>query len=118
MSAEMDAWLARQQTAPVCVVFPTPKPKNLPVPPCPLNLDELRWLYGRYERCSFPPASAFKRFAKHEFDRLTPRGHNLLCRFAYRFRRQVFQGDKRAVKWTESEFLAAVRKAAATPISK
>lgn len=116
LSPEMDRWLEQRMTrvdvapAPSTATIPEPPKKGQPVPPCPLNELELRWLWPRYQACSFPPATAAKRLARTPFEHLTPRGRNFGVRMAYRFRRQVF--GKRAAKWAQDEFLSEVRKAA------
>lgn len=109
LSPEMDAWLARQ---PVVATTATAKKGDVfnPVPPCPLDDAAFAWLWERYQRCSFPPATAYKRLARTPLANLSLRGRNFACRAAFRFRRQII--GKSAVKMTETEFLSAVRSAA------
>jgi hypothetical protein len=129
MSPEMDAWLASYCARhPVAVesggicdspgpapAIPRPVPKSEPVPPCPLNEIEFAWLWDRYVRCSFPPASAPKRLAKTPLANLSTRGRNFAVRMAYKFRRQIF--GKAAAKLGEAEFLAECRRAAASAVA-
>ncbi|MBM3853178.1 MAG: hypothetical protein FJ399_08470, partial [Verrucomicrobia bacterium] len=117
LSPEMDAWLAEQRLLEESVIG-----RRMPgaavlqdrdldvVPPCPLIEAEIDWLWPRYQRCSFPPATFAKRFACTPRERLTPRGKNAAVKLAYRFRRQIF--GKQAVKWGDELFLSAVRYAA------
>lgn len=109
LSPEMDAWLARQ---PVAVPPAAAKKGDVfnPVPPCPLDDAAFAWLWERYQQCSFPPATAYKRLARTPLANLSLRGRNFACRAAFRFRRQIL--GKSAVKMTELEFLSAVRSAA------
>ncbi|HLP02122.1 MAG TPA: hypothetical protein VK163_08855 [Opitutaceae bacterium] len=117
LSAEMDLWLEEQQA------LANPRPgRHSPqlvgvterdtetVPPCPLTDAEIDWLWQHYQRCSFPPATFAKRFARTPRSSLTPRGKNACVRLAFHYRRQIFW--KAASKWTEAEFLDAVRNAA------
>lgn len=114
----MDAWLAMQQSRnrwpgrmiglpPVVALGDR---DCLTVPPCPLSDSEIDWLWPRYARCRFPPATFAKRFARTPREHLTPRGKNAAVRCAYTYRRQIF--GESAKKWSEADFLAAVRQAA------
>ncbi|HRI81628.1 MAG TPA: hypothetical protein PLF88_04270 [Opitutaceae bacterium] len=117
LCAEMDQWLAERQMLNSATVG-----RRMPgaavitdydldvVPPCPLTAAEIDWLWPRYQRCNFPPATFAKRFAQTDRSKLTPRGMNAAASLAYRYRRQIF--GKAAVKWSLSDFLAAVRTAA------
>lgn len=115
MSEDIEDWIDWQrcrfqgrQPAPVLTVNVT-SPEVKQVPPCPLTDAELDWLWPRYQRCSFPPASFPKSFAKTPREKLTPRGKNAAVRCAYKYRRQIF--GKAASKWGEALFLGAVRAA-------
>lgn len=119
MSAEMDIWLEDQRML-AAVRVPRRGPPQLVgvtdrelahVPPCPLTDPEIDWLWPRYQRCNFPPATFAKRFARTERSKLSLRGKNACVRLSYRYRRQIF--GKAATKWTEDAFLSAVRTAAA-----
>lgn len=110
---EMDQWLERKQATPL----PAPAPEWLTpsevIPPCPLNDREFAWLWDRYVRCSFPPATAAKRLAKTPLANLTLRGRNFAVRISHRFRRQIL--GKPAVRMTPDEFLDRVRQCATAP---
>lgn len=119
LSAEMDLWLEEQQTLAVPrpgrrspqLVGVTDRDTDF-VPPCPLTDAEIDWLWPRYQRCSFPPATFAKRFARTPRASLTPRGKNACVRLAYQYRRQIFW--KSASQWSEAEFLNVVRSVANT----
>ncbi len=117
LSQEMDAWLAMQQSRamPPGRFIPSPvlgldDGDCVTVPPCLLTDAEIDWLWPKYQACSFPPATFAKRFARTPRASLTARGKNAAVRLSYRFRRQIF--GKRAVKWSDADFLAAVREKA------
>jgi hypothetical protein len=117
LCAEMDQWLEDSH-----MLATAPRGRRMPgaavlksrdlntVPPCPLTEAEIDWLWPRYQRCNFPPATFAKRFAGTARDKLTPRGKNAAASLSYRYRRQIF--GKAAVKWGQQDFLAAVREAA------
>lgn len=112
MSEDIEEWLEWQRNR-----FPGRRPapvlpvgSSLEVPACVLTEAELDWLWPRFQRCSFPPASFPKSFAKTPREKLTPRGKNAAVRCAYKFRRQIL--GKEAGKWGEELFLSAVRSAA------
>jgi hypothetical protein len=119
----MDQWLEDRQ-----MLANAPRGRRMPgaavltdraldvVPPCALNDDEIDWLWPRYQRCNFPPATFAKRFACTARDKLTPRGKNAAVSLSYRYRRQIF--GKVAVKWSDHDFLHAVRAAAKVEITR
>lgn len=117
MLPEMDAWVAEQECLSQAKVGrgvpigPVLSDRDLDVtPPCPLTDDEIDWLWPRYQKCSFPPATFAKRFAGTARERLTAKGKNAAVSLSFRYRRQIF--GLRAVKWTDSEFIAAIKRAA------
>jgi hypothetical protein len=119
LSEDMDDWLELHEWPffPLCRLAPPAPVMQLRsadcvmVPPCPLSDQEIDWLWPRYAACSFPPATFAKRFAGCAREKLTPRGKNAAVSLGYRYRRQIF--GKRAVLWSDGDFLLAVRKAAA-----
>ena len=76
----------------------------------PFTTKEFAWLWPRFQRCGFSPASFPKRFAKNELDRLTDKGRNTGVGLAYQYRRQIFANS---AKWTWEQFVENVRIAAA-----
>lgn len=78
-----------------------------PPPPAELTDAEFAWLWPRFQRCTFPPASFVKRFARNEVSNLKDKGRNMGESLAYQYRRQIF--GKRAAKWDRVKFLHAVR---------
>lgn len=114
LSPEMDEWVERaaqkQREAQVALRLKDPEEPIPAVPPCPLDDVAFAWMWERYQQCSFPPASAYKRLARTPLGNLTLRGRNFACRAAFRFRKQIL--GKSAVKMNETEFLSAVRVAA------
>jgi hypothetical protein len=110
---EMDRWLEQRMTRVDVAPAPLKARKNAePVPACPLDDKEFAWLWPHYQACSFPPASAAKRLAKTPLPNLTLRGRNFGVLMAFKFRRQIL--GKWAAKLGREEFLAEVRKAAAS----
>lgn len=116
MSVEMDRWLADarddqsvprvpRRGAPVLVGV-TDRDLDQ-VAACPLTESEIDWLWAKFQRLSFPPATFAKRFARTERASLTARGKNAAVKLSYRYRRQIF--GKAGVKMAENEFLSAVR---------
>jgi hypothetical protein len=81
---------------------------------CPFTDEEMAWLWPRYQRCTFPPASFPKRFARHDLTRLTAKGRTAAAQLAYQYRRQIF--SKKAAKWDPAHFINAVKTAAAKPL--
>lgn len=106
MCEEMDAWVLAHDK-PAIKTASRLAPSEIPIPPCPLTDKEIDWLWPRYQKCSFPPATFAKRFAGTPRDKLTPRGKNAAVRLAFRYRRQIL--GRVAVKMAENEFLSAVR---------
>jgi hypothetical protein len=119
LSPEMDAWLAEAREEQAIPRFPRRSPAPvafvqdrdvLAEPFCPLSDAEIDWLWPRFQRCSFPPATFAKRFAKTSRDRLTARGKNAAVSLSYRYRRQIF--GKQAVRWSHTDFVGWVKDAA------
>ena len=118
LSEEMDDWLELMEWrfvppyrfAPPSPVMSLRSSDCVTFPPCPLSAREIDWLWPRYSACSFPPATFAKRFARTEREKLTPRGKNAAVSLGYHYRLQIF--GKRAVLWSEADFLHAVREAA------
>lgn len=117
LSEEMDDWLRLQELRSIPPARMIPPAAVLDerdctvIPPCPFSDREIDWIWPKYQACSFPPATFAKRFARTPRERLTLRGKNAAASLGYRYRRQIF--GKRAVKWSEADFLTAVREAAA-----
>lgn len=78
-----------------------------PPPPCPFTETELRWLFERYQRCSFPVGSFPKRFARrNEFENLShDKGWPMAAHLAFQYRRQIF---KNSAAWDRDRFIRAV----------
>lgn len=79
-----------------------------------LTESQIKWLWPRYQRCTFPVASFPKRFARNDIDRLTEDGRRMACDLAYQYRRQIF--GQRAAKWSFEEFVCRVESAAAANV--
>ena len=72
----------------------------------PFTEVELRWLWGRYQCCTFPVASFPKRFARNAFEQLTDNGKVMAASLAFQYRRQIF---KDSAKWDMERFTRAVQ---------
>lgn len=106
LTVEQAAWMDRM--LPKKPDKPKAAKAERPVPEPVLSDAEIAWLWPFFQKCSVQSYSFARSFQKTALEKLTPRGKAVVHSVAYKYRRQIF---KDSAKWTESEFVGAVRAA-------
>ncbi len=109
LTVEQAAWMDRMM--PKATAKPKAAKAERTVPEPVLSDAEIAWLWPLFQKCSVQSFSFARSFQKTAVEKLTPRGKALVHSVAYKYRRQIF---KDSAKWTEAEFVAAVKTANVT----
>lgn len=113
LTVEQSAWMDRMMPKATATAPAKPKAARAerPVPEPVLSDAEIAWLWPFFQKCSVQSYSFARSFQKTAMEKLTPRGKAVVHSVAYKYRRQIF---KDSAKWTEAEFVAAVKTASLT----